>query len=199
MSFRATKKSDYDSYLEIDLKELFGKDVPDNSKFRQAVGQEIIDTIIKRTRSAKYLTNAKQTYSDEYSESLDFKVHNKSKTNYNLTQSGDMLGLMDIIEDKKQKIVIGWDDSTEKAKATNLNFGVTLPKHEFLGLTQKEAALIKDKFKQSLNNAVKDDKRSPSMDKLSAFVRGELDIDQQNAKENIINSMLTDFLLDEDL
>lgn len=182
MSIRATKKSKDESYLDIDLEDLFGGSVPDNSSFRQSVGQEIIDTIVNRTKDSKFLSPAKQSYDPDYVETIEFKAFGKSPSEVNLTQSGDMLGLMDIIEEQASSIRIGWNDRTEQAKATNHNFGVTLPKHEFLGLTRDEAKKIRDKFKDQVEIVQSEDITQSSVDKLGAFIRGEFGIPDQRSE-----------------
>jgi len=189
MSFRATKKSKNESYLDIDLKELFGKDVPDSSAFRQAVGQEIIDTIVERTQKSKFLAPAKQTYDDDYVESVEFAAFGKSKNKVNLTQSGDMLGLMDIIKEKGSTIRIGWDDDLENKKATNINFGISkgMPKREFLGLTDKEEKKIREKFERDLPQP--DPRPTSSVDRLTAFLSGEFGLERGDTGESFISRL----------
>jgi hypothetical protein len=169
MSFRATKKNKNESYLDIDLKELFGGNVPDSEDFRNRVGQEIIDIIQERTQGNKFLSNAKQSYSEDYADSLEFAVHGKSKGSVNLTQSGDMLNLMQIIESNSNRIRIGWTDAEENKKATNHNFGVTVPRREFLGLTRDESKDVKSKFREATEVKTEDDRS----DLLRRFVLGQ--------------------------
>lgn len=188
-SFRATKKSDKESYLEIDLEELFDGPVPDNSSFRQSVGQEILDVIVERTKDADYLNNAKSSYSETYAETLEFAAFGKSKSNVNLTQSGDMLGLLDIIEEDTSIIKIGWNDSENKAKGTNHNFGITVPRREFLGLTAKEAESIKEKFQDEVQATQSADVFQSSVDNLRAFIVGETSISSKQTTDGIFRAL----------
>lgn len=191
MSFRATKKSKDESYLDIDLKELFGGKVPDNSSFRQAVGQEILDTIKNRTLSGKFLAPAKGSYSEEYVESLEFQAAGKSENDVNLKQTGDMLGFMDVVKETGSNIRIGWSDSEDQAKATNHNFGITVPKREFMGLTGKEIDRIRSKFKDELEIVQSDEPGKTSVDKLSSFVRGEFGLGGDQSSESVFASLLS--------
>lgn len=136
--------------LEVDLDEMFGMLVPDSSSFRQKVGQAIIDKIRERCADNKYLNNAKKTYSEMYAESIDFKAYGKSKNDVNMKLTGDMLGLMDIIDEKKNKIVLGWNDSDDAAKAYNHITGDTVPKRNFFGLPESDIKEIVNEFKDEL-------------------------------------------------
>ena len=136
--------------LEVNLDEMFGQIVPDSTAFRQEVGQAIIDKIVERTKDGKFLNKAKQTYSEEYVDSVEFKAYGKSKSEVNLTQSGDMLGLLDIIQEDKNKIVIGWDDSLQSQKAHGHITGSVGAKRNFLGLPMEDLRSIADKFRDEL-------------------------------------------------
>lgn len=137
--------------LEVDLDEMFGTLVPDSSSFRQQVGQAIIDKI--RDRAADNLDvkgNKLKKYSKTYIESDEFKAYGKSAGDVNMQLTGDMLGLMDIIDEKKNKIVIGWDDSNEASKAYNHITGDTVPKRNFFGLPKEDIEQIAEQFKDEL-------------------------------------------------
>lgn len=188
-SFRATKKSNIESYLDIDLEELFGGPVPDSSSFRQSVGQEVLDIIVERTKDADYLNNAKSSYSSAYADTLEFAAFGKSRGNVNLTQSGDMLGLLDIIEESSNSIKIGWSDDDNKAKGTNHNFGVTVPRREFLGLTSKEADIIKEKFQDELQATQSENSFQSSVDNLRAFIVGETSINSSQTTDGIFRAL----------
>lgn len=189
-SFRAKKVGDDDSYLDLDLAELFGVDsVPDSTAFRQSVGQYVIDLIRERTDSNKFLSPAKKTYSDDYVESLEFEVSGKSRGDVNLKLTGDMLRRMNIIEESGNSIRIGWETSEERAKATNHNFGVTVPRREFLGLTTKEVEKVRSRYKDQLDIA-SDKTGKSSVDKLSRFVRGEFGIATDQEGSSIAASLI---------
>lgn len=196
MTFRATKKSDYESYLDIDLNELFGQNVPDSTDFRQSVGQDIIDTIQSRTEGGKFLAPAKKTYSPEYTHSIEFAAFNKSKNNVNLRQTGEMLDLMDIIKEDSSSIRIGWTDSEDQAKATNHNFGVTVPKREFLGLTEAEAKKIKEKYQRELDVVTSDNTTTSSVNSLQAYIRGEFGVESNTQNQGILARIIGSVLSD---
>jgi hypothetical protein len=129
-------------YQKFNLKEMFGVDVSRSPELKKAIGQAIIEHIVKRTedgmgRDGKAL---KSPYSDSYSESLPFKAAGKSKRNVNMTLNGDMMGLLDIIDESANTITIGWEDETEILKAYNHNVGDTLPRRPFFGLKSSRSS-----------------------------------------------------------
>ena len=133
--------------LEVDLDEMFQMLVPDSSSFRQRVGQAIIDKI--RDRAADNIDVSGKSfkkYSKEYVDSVEFKAYGKSAGDVNMKQTGDMLGFMDVIEESKSKIVIGWSDGDEEAKAHNHIVGDTVPKRNFFGLPVSDIEEIKQQF-----------------------------------------------------
>lgn len=141
----------------LDLKEILGIDVSNNQEIKDAIGQAIIDRIIERTESGKSIhgkdfkkAEPDSNYSHEYRDSHTFKAYGKNNNKINMTLTGNMLGTMDIIKDEKNKITIGWDDPTENAKAYNHNFGDTVPKREFFGITTGEINEIARKYKPDL-------------------------------------------------
>jgi len=151
------KLSGKQAKLEVNLDELFGMIIPNNSSLRQAIGQAIIDKI--RDRTAENLdANGKRfkNYSKTYAESIDFQAYGKSKGDPNLKQTGDMLGLMDIIDESKNKIVIGWNDSEQAGKAHGHVTGNVGVKRDFLGLTQKEISELRSEWRDVLESATGD-------------------------------------------
>lgn len=137
--------------LKIDLAETLGTDnVPES--VASGIGQAVIDKIRKRTQEDnenKNGTNFKP-YSDEYIESTDFKAFGKSKSDVNLTASGDMLGLMDIINFDGRILEIGWSDPDQAAKAhghiTGKNGEVPKMKRDFFGIQVQELEQIASEF-----------------------------------------------------
>jgi hypothetical protein len=137
--------------LEVDLDDMFGTLVPDSSSFRQSVGQAIIDKIRERTENNVDVNGKSlKKYSKTYVESDEFKAYGKSEGNVNMKLTGDMLGLMDIIDEKKNKIVIGWTDGGDAAKAYNHVTGDTVPKRNFFGLPQSDLEEIAAEFRDEL-------------------------------------------------
>lgn len=109
MTWKKTWKAD-GPQLEIEL--------PDNLKpnQRQAIAQEVIDFIVKRTQDGLDVKGEpwkgkRGEYADSYSKSLDFKIAGKSKNKVNLTLSSDMLNDLELIKNSKGKIQIGYKKS----------------------------------------------------------------------------------------
>jgi hypothetical protein len=139
--------------LVIDLDEMFGTLVPDSSSFRQKVGQAIIDKIRERTSDGDFLnppSKANQNYSKEYAESDEFKAYGKSKSDVNLKQTGDMLGLLDVVKEQKNAIVIGWEDKFQAEKAHGHITGNVGVKRDFLGLPMSDIEDIAEQFRDEL-------------------------------------------------
>ena len=66
---------------------------------RFAIGQEVIDFIIKRSKAGKDKKNKDFVgYSDGYVKSFDFKKSGKSKNKVNLTLSGEMLNALEVLD-----------------------------------------------------------------------------------------------------
>lgn len=140
--------------LRVNLDEIFGTAFPNSSRLRQAVGQEILDIINKRTAGGVSWDGKQfRNYSEIYSESLEFQAAGKSKSDPNLKLTGDMLGLMDIIEEDKATITIGWRESEEANKAHGHISGAVGVKRDFLGLSQKEVDTIRNRFEDVIREA----------------------------------------------
>jgi hypothetical protein len=135
--------------LRVNLKELLGKSLPDDQDLVEAVAQKAIDIIVGRTQEGTSLSGRPfKKYSDAYQKSDSFKAFGKSGTP-NLTLSGDMLGLMEVLDTTRNTFEIGWSDEKETAKAYNHNVGDTLPKREFFGLQKQELNELRQ-FAESL-------------------------------------------------
>lgn len=145
------KTSGQDPRLEVNLDEMFGQMVPNSTSFRQRVGQAIIDKIRERAESNIDVKGKPfKKYSKEYTESVGFAAYGKSSGNVNMQQTGDMLGLLDIVDEKKSKIVIGWTDSEQAAKAYNHITGDTVPKRNFLGVSKEDLDEIAASFRDEI-------------------------------------------------
>lgn len=161
--------------LEVNLDAMFDTLVPDSTSFRQAVGQAIIDKIRDRCDNNEYLNKAKQTYSKSYEESIEFKAHGKKKDDVNMKLTGDMLGLLDVVDEKKNKITLGWQDNADAAKAYNHVTGDTVPKRNFLGLPQSDIDEIADQFRDQIPDVKGDNATSSSVDLFNQFVNSNPD------------------------
>lgn len=157
-------------YQRFNLKEMFGVDVSKTPELRKAIGQAIIDHILERTENGKAIggnVDLKSPYSDEYAKSVGFKAAGKSKGDVNMTLNGDMLGLMDIIDESPNTITIGWVDEKENLKAYNHNVGDTVPKRPFFGLNKSEIRAIAKKFKPEVEEVVQEQRRGTPRDEFT--------------------------------
>lgn len=142
---------------EFDLNQVLGMDVSSDEGLQEAIGQAIIDKIVGRTESGKGVDGKPLAkYSESYKNSLEFKAFGKtSKVDMELT--GDMMGMLTITANKKGKIKIGWEDSTNNAKAYGHITGMrghkyldgVMPVRNFFGLTSAEIQSLRDDFRPS--------------------------------------------------
>lgn len=119
---------------------------------RQAIAQDVLQFIRKRTQSGRVDKNGKPFpgYSKEYIDSLDFKIAGKSKSAINLTLSGDMLAAMDLQRHEPGKIVIGFQNGTEENARADGNIRGTYGKdrgskakaRDFLGIGRDDLQKI---------------------------------------------------------
>ena len=80
----------------------------------------VIEHIYDRTNAGNDVTGKpfKNKYSKGYENSLAGRVGGKKEGGTpNLQLSGDMLAAMTLVEQQRGKVVIGWDDQDERAKA----------------------------------------------------------------------------------
>lgn len=170
--------------LKINLTDLFGDKFKGDRSTKEAIGQEIIDRIAKRTAELRVdkKGNSLGTYSKSYRDSLDFKVSKGAQRSVNLTLDGDMLGNMDIIEQTKETITIGFPDSTQNAKAFGHISGFAghpvldgkVKKRDFFGLPEKELQSIASKFQDRVD-AVNEINSASSREQLDAATLRAID------------------------
>jgi len=157
----------------FDFKEILGVDLSDFPEVKQAIGEAIIQKIIDRTASGVDVSGKSfKKYSTNYLESDTFKAFGKSG-DVDMELTGGMLGLIDIISDKGSKITIGWDDATENAKAYNHNFGDTLPKRQFFGITADDVKAISKEFKPDLRRDSNDAQLIKKLNKIAGFIEDD--------------------------
>lgn len=143
---------------KFNLQEMFGVSFKDAPELRASIGQAIINKIIERTEAGAGIGGRPFSfgkYSDEYSESVEFKAAGKDQHEVNMSLTGDMLGLMDVINETSNTIEIGWLDDTQNAKAFNHNTGDTVPKRPFFGLSRSEVKELVAEFKPEVRDAIK--------------------------------------------
>ncbi len=143
---------------EFDLKKVFGTKAKITDDIKAAFGQAVIDKILDRTAEGKDVNGrAFKKYSKDYAESLAFKAAGKSEGDVNMSQHGDMLGLLDITEEKGSKIKVGWDDDLQNAKAFYHNKDAKTTR-KFFGINKGELAEIKRELKPLLDPPSKIDR-----------------------------------------
>jgi hypothetical protein len=93
---------------------------------RQAIAQEVIDYIIKRTKEGKKIDGKTSFpgYSPAYKKSLDYKIAGKTGT-VDLTLSGELLDSIELLSHKSGEIIVGYQkgDKELNAKAEGNQIG----------------------------------------------------------------------------
>lgn len=142
--------------LKVNLKELFGIDLRNNDSLRQALAQAVIDKIQKRTEDGLDRNNKSfKGYSKAYKNSEAYADFRKTgKVNLRLT--GDMLDLMDVIDQSANTVTIGWSDEDEKNKAKgHIDGAGRLPRRDFFGLNSSDISEIKSSFSSEIKEVLK--------------------------------------------
>lgn len=145
---------------KVNLETLFGGRMRLNTATREAIGQAIIDKIVERTseRHIDKFGKSMGSYSKSYKDSLAFKVTKPGQSQVNLTQTGDMLGSLTIIETTPGTITIGFTESRENAKAYGHISGMEghpvlegkVRARDFLGLPKSELEAIASQFEDQV-------------------------------------------------
>ena len=124
---------------------------------REAIAEDIIDRIIKRTQSGKDVSGEKfPGYSKSYKKSLNFKIAGKS-SKVNLTLTEEMLNSIEILNSRSGSVTVGIpaDDTRNNGKAEGNQkgtYGKKTPNprkaRKFLGLSDDELDKILKKYPQ---------------------------------------------------
>lgn len=114
------------------------------------MGREIIRTIRARTEAGKDKNGAPfHGYSQEYKDSLEFRIAGKSESHVNLRLTGEMMSGMEVLwaNPASGSVAIGFRDSTDRGKAHGHITGANgkLPVRDFLGISSDELASILSK------------------------------------------------------
>lgn len=133
---------------------------------RQAIAQDVIDFIVKRSKDGRDVNGKRfPGYSKEYTKSLDFKIAGKSKSNIDLTLSGEMLDSIQLISEKSGNLLIGFDKSDAKlngkAEGNQLGtYGRSKPiagkARPFLGISKDDLRSILSKYKEGGEDAAQE-------------------------------------------
>lgn len=156
--------------LTVKLSEIFGQPIEDEA-LRSSIGQKILDIIRERSESGVGLDGRFPGYSKAYKESLDYQAFGKDGT-VNLRLTGDMLELMDIVDESEDQIKIGWDDPNEAAKAHGHITGSVGKKRDFFGLRPSEINEIKKEFQSEIERGGTDERNESLLDILRRFEDG---------------------------
>lgn len=94
-----------------------------NEQERRAIGQEILDYIRKTAAKGISPQTGKpfKAYSDSYKKSLDYKNVKGRSEKVTLSLSGDMLAELDVIENKKGELTIGYETDNPAAEKAEGN------------------------------------------------------------------------------
>jgi hypothetical protein len=153
---------------EIRLDDLYDAPLADNESARQALGQEVIDAMIARAKSMG------GKYSESYAKSLVFKAFGKSKGDVNLTQTGAMLSAIQVIESTPKRIVIGFEDELQSAKAHGHVTGNVGKKRDFFKVTTGELDKIASRYEERLTNdqRASDDAENAALNEILNALQG---------------------------
>ncbi len=142
------------SWQKIDIS------IPENiDKFnRQVLAEELIEYIRKRTESGKDKSGDRfAPYSKEYKNSLEFKIAGKTNK-VDLKQTGDMLAAIELLNDTRGKLTIGFRNGTlENDKADGHITGNIGVKRDFLGFSGSETSKLKNivsKYKEEASEKI---------------------------------------------
>jgi hypothetical protein len=135
---------DLETSVVVNLK----KPLPEN--YLERVGREVVRTIQERTaRGLDKDGRAFQGYSEDYIDSLEFRIARKSPSQVNLRLSGEMMTDLEVldIDSQKGRIVVGYKSGESQDKAHGHITGANgkLPVRDFMGVSKEEIATILSK------------------------------------------------------
>jgi hypothetical protein len=135
----------------INLKEIFGVSFKKSRSLKLQVTQALIDKMKSRIATGlDRFGDEMAPYSKVYQESFDYIAARKDGT-VNMKLTGDMLGSLDIVEDKGDLVTIGFRGSEENQKAYGHMMGEgRLPVRQFFGISDDEVESVKSDFSQEL-------------------------------------------------
>lgn len=124
-----------------------------NSLQREAIGIDVIDFIIDRTKSGVDMNNSPlASYTKGYKETFEYKIGHGSDSDVNLTLTGEMLGSMVIVSHGAGFIKLGFNDKDAAEKAqwiqspTGQKAGKQRPR-KFFGINDKDLNKIIDRHR----------------------------------------------------
>jgi hypothetical protein len=181
--------SPWDPEYILDLETIFKGEIPDSNSFKESFAQAIIDKIVERTQSNEDVRGRNfEPYSESYKNSAMFKGFGKSNT-VDLTLTGDMLGFLDLVKTEGSKIILGWNDPNEAAKAHgHITGGATGKKRDFFGVSKAEV----DEIKQDFMPIVREFRKASKEERENII---DL-INQDNNLDDLIDDLLGDVEVD---
>lgn len=140
-----------------------------------AMAEALLEKVIEKTESGKSRTGSRfRKYSKAYAETDEFKAAGKSRGDVNLSLSGDMLGLVGVVNESANTVTLGWEDSDEAAKAhghiTGGGAGGKLPVRDFFGLNNTDIDEVKREFRSEINE-IKNRRGSQREQAILSFIR----------------------------
>lgn len=151
------KISESEVSLTINLKEKLGG-LAENKEIVDAIGQDIIDVMLRRTQEENRDVNGKlfPKYSKSYKDSLAFKSFGKSN-DVNLTLTGDMLSSLTPSSEKSGQLTVSVTGSNNIIKAFANITGdrggeYKSVKRDFFGISEKDLDKIINNYKPSLGS-----------------------------------------------
>lgn len=165
-------RSGHDVWIDVDLDNLMGQPIED-PLLRQEIGTALRDKIEERVCESRYRRIEKRTYSEDYRDSLPYRVSGKTGV-VNLKLTGDMIDNLGVIRDTKNRITLGYPDELNKAKAFNHHTGDTVPVREFMYLTNAELADVKREFASRISQPgeVEENSETERLQNFLGFLRG---------------------------
>jgi hypothetical protein len=135
----------------LDLKEIFGVSFKKSQSMKLKLTQALIDKMKDRiAEGVDRFGEEMAPYSEVYKESFDYIAARKDGT-VNMRLTGDMLGNIDILESKGDKVTIGFRGSKENLKAYDHMMGTgKLPVRQFFGVSESEVDAVKQEYEQEL-------------------------------------------------
>lgn len=138
--------------------------IPDEFDFetRAAIGSDIVELIQRRTAQGKDKNNKNfPGYSEDYTESFDFKLAGKSKGDVNLSLSGEMMNALTLLENTTGSLTIGiptgdtFNNDKAEGNIKGSYGGSPNPKkaRDFMGISQSDLDTILQKY-QSPSSAL---------------------------------------------
>jgi hypothetical protein len=127
-----------------------------NESFKRAFGFNIIDKIVERTQNKNIDKNNKnfKAYSKSYIKSDVFDIYGKSRSDINMTLTGDMLSSMDVESVSATAINIYFPDKENNDKAHGHINGIKTKTgkvvRDFFGLPEDEELKV---FAKTINDA----------------------------------------------